>query len=145
MGATRLDVADISQEVMMTRAEFAALVRKSPGTVARWEREGSGPPVVRVGGRPLYSRASVSAWLDAHTKTPVNVETRSAAIASGDAFAPVEKMSKQDREIEAWRSSPKYQEWLRETVAEAPPLNPSQIAALRMAGFNFDESTGGAS
>lgn len=47
--------------------EAAALVRRSPETLTRWRRHRSGPPFVRIQGRPLYSRALLMKWLQDQT------------------------------------------------------------------------------
>ena len=52
----------------MTRKEAAALLRKSPQTLANWNSMGIGPKAVRPGGgQTLYRRGDVEAWV-AHSK-----------------------------------------------------------------------------
>jgi len=47
-----------------TRAEVSAYTRVSIPTLARWAGEGRGPRFRRAGGRVLYLRADVTAWLE---------------------------------------------------------------------------------
>ncbi|WP_082734174.1 helix-turn-helix transcriptional regulator [Microbacterium hominis] len=47
-----------------TRQEVSAYTRISMPTLARWAGEGKGPRFRRAGGRVLYRRADVIAWLD---------------------------------------------------------------------------------
>ncbi|MFT3797182.1 helix-turn-helix transcriptional regulator [Microbacterium sp.] len=56
---TTTDPAEI-----LTRAEVAELTRISLATLARWAGEGSGPKFRKAGGRVLYRRSDVLAWLD---------------------------------------------------------------------------------
>jgi hypothetical protein len=48
---------------LLTERELAAELRKSPATLARWRREGTGPPWVRVGKTPMYPWAGYQRWL----------------------------------------------------------------------------------
>jgi|GEM_PF-1822317 excisionase family DNA binding protein len=48
----------------LTERELADLLKVTVGTVRRWRREGTGPPVLWAGGRPRYRRADVDAWLE---------------------------------------------------------------------------------
>lgn len=50
-------------EVYLTSKEFAALVRRSPRTVARWRSEGTGPAFEMIRGRPRYRRTTVDQWI----------------------------------------------------------------------------------
>lgn len=47
-----------------TRPEVAAYTRISVPTLARWAMDGKGPKFRKAGGRVLYMRADVLAWLD---------------------------------------------------------------------------------
>jgi excisionase family DNA binding protein len=47
----------------LTESEVAQLLKVSLGTIRRWRREDSGPPVLWAGDRPRYKRADVDAWL----------------------------------------------------------------------------------
>jgi excisionase family DNA binding protein len=53
-----------TDDVLLTEAEVADLLRVSPRTVRRWRNEGTGPPALRVGRRIRYRRSAVEAWLD---------------------------------------------------------------------------------
>ena len=46
-----------------TEPELAAELRVNPRTLKRWRIRGDGPPMVRIGRRPYYSRAAVDKWL----------------------------------------------------------------------------------
>lgn len=54
----------------LTKAEFAAQLRRSIRSVDRWALDGNGPPCVRVGRRTLYRRAAVLEWLRDLETTP---------------------------------------------------------------------------
>lgn len=47
----------------LSRDQLAKELGKSRCSVTRWERLGVGPPIVRIGGTPLYRRSTVEAWL----------------------------------------------------------------------------------
>lgn len=47
-----------------TRHEVAEYTRISVQTLARWAMEGKGPRFRKAGGRVLYTRADVLAWLE---------------------------------------------------------------------------------
>lgn len=53
-----------ADDVLLTEAEVADLLRVSQRTVRRWRNEGTGPPALRVGRRIRYRRSAVEAWLD---------------------------------------------------------------------------------
>lgn len=55
-GATLPEVA--------SRRQVAAYTGISMPTLARWAGEGSGPKFVKAGGRVLYRKRDVLAWLD---------------------------------------------------------------------------------
>lgn len=48
----------------MTSREAAALLRVAPQTLALWRCRRKGPPWVKPGGRVLYRREAVLAWLE---------------------------------------------------------------------------------
>src|SRR5262249_7043391 len=48
----------------MTRPQLARDLEVVPKTLDRWDREGRGPRVTRIGGRPLYKREHVEKWLE---------------------------------------------------------------------------------
>lgn len=39
---------------LLTRKEAAEALRRSKVTLARWARNGTGPKIIRINGRPLY-------------------------------------------------------------------------------------------
>lgn len=47
----------------ITRAELARQLGVSADTLARWETRRIGPPMVRLGKRPLYRVEAVRQWL----------------------------------------------------------------------------------
>jgi hypothetical protein len=47
----------------VSREQLAADIGKSTKTLIRWELDGSGPPVTRVGRDVLYYIPSVEKWL----------------------------------------------------------------------------------
>lgn len=55
---------------MLTPAELAELVRRSPGTLRNWRYRGEGPAYTTAGGRVRYARPDVEAWLASHRVTP---------------------------------------------------------------------------
>ena len=50
----------------MSRRECAAELGVSPRTLDRWNAARFGPPRTKLGGRWVYKRASVRAWLESH-------------------------------------------------------------------------------
>jgi hypothetical protein len=50
---------------LMTRADTAAMVKRTPDTLREWARRDYGPPITRIGRTPYYRRASVLAWIAA--------------------------------------------------------------------------------
>jgi hypothetical protein len=61
MSATPLSPAILAD--YMTRNELAAEIGVCWRTIKRWCDRGDGPPITRIGMRPLYKRSSVVAWL----------------------------------------------------------------------------------
>lgn len=59
---------DTSIESLLTTAEVAALLRKSPRTVESWRIAGhaSTLPFVNVEGQPRYRRSDVQAYIESH-------------------------------------------------------------------------------
>lgn len=55
-----LDLAEVA-----SREEVSKFTGISKPTLARWAMEGKGPRFRRAGGRVLYMRQDVMAWLDA--------------------------------------------------------------------------------
>jgi excisionase family DNA binding protein len=54
----------VPDDVLMTTAETADLLRVHVETLRRWRVEGRGPTYVRVGRTCRYWRSAVMAWLD---------------------------------------------------------------------------------
>ena len=50
-------------EEYLSRTELAADLGVCERTLIRWNILGEGPPVSRIGRRPMYRRAAVQAWL----------------------------------------------------------------------------------
>lgn len=51
---------------LLDRDELAALVKRSPKTIANWVQEGKGPRAIRIeGGNVVYDERDVAAWLRA--------------------------------------------------------------------------------
>jgi hypothetical protein len=53
----------ISLADYLTRPELAAELLVTPSTLDRWAERGEGPPVTKMGNKPLYHRPAVAAWL----------------------------------------------------------------------------------
>jgi excisionase family DNA binding protein len=49
---------------LLTEAEAADLLTVSVQTMARWRKEGEGPPWFRLGGRVRYRRDELLSWLE---------------------------------------------------------------------------------
>jgi excisionase family DNA binding protein len=58
----------------MTTEEVAALLRVAPQTLYQWRWHGTGPPGFRVGGRVLYPRTAVDAWLAEQAASQANAD-----------------------------------------------------------------------
>lgn len=54
----------------LTRDELAAELRVTVRTIARWQAQPDGLPSTVLGGRTLYKRSSVLAWIDSHERQP---------------------------------------------------------------------------
>lgn len=52
-------------ETYHTREEAAAIIRRSPGTLANWGVQGIGPRFLRMnGGKTLYPASALREWLE---------------------------------------------------------------------------------
>jgi predicted DNA-binding transcriptional regulator AlpA len=47
----------------ISRDELANKLGKTVKTLVRWENDGNGPPVTRIGRTPFYSLSSFEKWL----------------------------------------------------------------------------------
>jgi len=52
-------------------AEIAELLHTSERTIIRWRQQRIGPAWIRAGGKVLYRRCDVDAWLESRKQTPV--------------------------------------------------------------------------
>jgi predicted DNA-binding transcriptional regulator AlpA len=57
----RIDMLD----KLIPRKRLAEMLGKSEVTLIRWERDGKGPPVTRIGRDVVYSVSSIEKWLKA--------------------------------------------------------------------------------
>jgi excisionase family DNA binding protein len=57
-------------DVLLTPAETAALLKVHPSTLRRWRAEGRGPAYVRAGRGYRYWRRAVLAWLEEQDDRP---------------------------------------------------------------------------
>jgi hypothetical protein len=53
----------------LSREQLAANIGKSTKTLIRWELDGRGPPVTRIGRDVLYYLPSVQKWLRSQEQT----------------------------------------------------------------------------
>jgi predicted DNA-binding transcriptional regulator AlpA len=60
-------MADLLNNILTT-AELAHQLKRSPETLERWRRERRGPPYLRLAGKGvLYDKSAVEAWLQAQS------------------------------------------------------------------------------
>lgn len=52
-------------------AELAELLHSSERTLIRWRVQRTGPAWIKAGGKVLYRRSDIDAWLESHKQTPV--------------------------------------------------------------------------
>ena len=57
------DLDALPDSCVVTRNQAAALSRYKPGTLKKWAREGRGPPVTMIEGRPRYQVGALRRWL----------------------------------------------------------------------------------
>jgi excisionase family DNA binding protein len=60
---------EATQAQYMTTREAAALLRVAEQTLRLWRWAGRGPEYAKIGGRCLYSRAGVEAWVAARMRS----------------------------------------------------------------------------
>jgi hypothetical protein len=63
----------------ISREELAAQLGKSVKTLVRWELDGKGPPVTRIGRDVLYSIPSFERWLKAQERAARGTTSTQAA------------------------------------------------------------------
>jgi predicted DNA-binding transcriptional regulator AlpA len=61
----RIDMLD----KLIPRKRLAEMLGKSEVTLIRWEKDGKGPPVTRIGRDVVYSVSSIEKWLKAQEHT----------------------------------------------------------------------------
>ena len=66
----------IGGRVYLTTKRLAALLGKSPRTIARWNSVGTGPPKIRIGKLILFNVVKLQDWLEAFEMEPVRVPAR---------------------------------------------------------------------
>jgi hypothetical protein len=63
----------------ISRDELAARLGKTVKTLVRWENDGNGPPVTRIGRDVLYSIPSFEKWLKQQERAAKGATSASAA------------------------------------------------------------------
>jgi len=63
----------------LSREQLAAKIDKSVKTLVRWENDGVGPPVTRIGRDVLYSIPSFEKWLKAQERAAKGTTANAAA------------------------------------------------------------------
>lgn len=61
--ASRINDHLTDADVLLTRAEAAAYLRRSVPALERWARDGSGPRFSMIGGRALYPLVELRAFV----------------------------------------------------------------------------------
>ena len=62
-------LADLfGEDRLLSAAETGEMLRKSPATLERWRREGTGPKFGYIGRSPLYRVGDVRDWIKANGK-----------------------------------------------------------------------------
>jgi predicted DNA-binding transcriptional regulator AlpA len=64
--------------IFLTVNEAAALLRLKRNTLDIWRTAGQGPPWSKAGGRVLYPRSALLAWVDEQAKSSTSEEPRRA-------------------------------------------------------------------
>jgi len=57
------DISTLPADALLTRAQLVALSSYSLQAFKKWAKEGRGPRITRVEGRPRYRVADARAWL----------------------------------------------------------------------------------
>lgn len=55
---------------LLTAAEAAERLRRTPATLRNWRWRGEGPAYVRFGNRVHYTERAIAEWIDAHETDP---------------------------------------------------------------------------
>lgn len=63
----------------LTRDQLASELHVTTRTVARWQDQPDGIPYVEMGGRILYRRQSILAWIESRERRPNQRRARKAA------------------------------------------------------------------
>jgi hypothetical protein len=63
----------------LSREQLAAKLDKTEKTLVRWERDGKGPPVTRMGRDVLYSIPSFEKWLKTQERAAKGATANAAA------------------------------------------------------------------
>jgi hypothetical protein len=63
----------------LSRDQLAAKINRSVKTLVRWENDGKGPPVTRMGRDVLYSIPSFEKWLKAQERAAKGATADAAA------------------------------------------------------------------
>lgn len=58
----------MKDDIVLTRAQAAALLTISPRTLEKWAVSGGGPRFIRLGARVGYLRSTVIAWAEAQQR-----------------------------------------------------------------------------
>ena len=53
-----------------SRADLARELKRSEKTIARWEAQSDGLPFTLLGGRKIYKKTSVLAWIESKERKP---------------------------------------------------------------------------
>lgn len=60
--ADRVKLRD--DEILFTRREAAEVLRRKAKTLSEWARDGRGPRITRLNGRPFYRRADLFTYIN---------------------------------------------------------------------------------
>jgi predicted DNA-binding transcriptional regulator AlpA len=56
-------MSDSTTISLLLEREAAAYLRLKPGTLAKYRGEGSGPKFAKLGGRIVYAKENIDAWI----------------------------------------------------------------------------------
>jgi predicted DNA-binding transcriptional regulator AlpA len=62
--------------LLLLEKEAAAYLRLKPGTLAKYRGEGSGPKFAKLGGRIVYAKENIDAWVSQCTVNTSTAEHR---------------------------------------------------------------------